>query len=62
MKYRILEREGKFFPQYLNTLEGSTWRVFSGKTFFDTLNGARAYLDDADSKAKAVKVRIHPYP
>lgn len=62
MKYRILEREGKFYPQYLNTLEGSAWRVFSAKTFFNSLAAAKAYLDDANSKAQAVKVRVHPYP
>lgn len=62
MKYRILEREGKFYPQHLNPAEGSTWRVFSVKTFFDSLAGARAYLDDASSKAKAVKERVHAYP
>lgn len=62
MKYRILEREGKFYPQYLNTLEGSTWRVFSVKTFFGSLAAAKAYLDDANSKAQAVKVRVHAYP
>jgi len=64
MKYRIKQIGDLFYPQ--GRLFGLFWFDYAGqrkqRISFDSLSGARKFLDDVINKEAAKKnIKIHPY-
>lgn len=62
MKYRILQINDRFYPQYRFIL----WFCFRDK-FNDIVSfywhyEAKSFLDNKTQKENSLKIKVHPYP